>query len=221
MPTKIRLQRHGKKGKPFYHVVIADSRAPRDGKYIERIGVYDPNTNPATIDVNTEKALTWLQKGAVPTDTVNAILKYRGVIYKNHLLKGVAKGALTEAEADKKFEAWLKEKESKIQNKRDKISSDNTADSKKKMDAETEVNEKRANEIAARRIKESEAAQIEAGENAAPAEEVKVELEAPQAPVEEAKEAPKTEEAPKEEAKEAAKEETPKAEAKEEAKGDK
>ena len=109
MPTKIRLQRHGKKGKPFYHVVIADSRAPRDGKYIEKIGIYNPNTNPATIKLDDEKALSWLQTGAVPTNTVKAILKYTGVVYKNHLLKGVAKGAFTEAEAEKRFESWKKE----------------------------------------------------------------------------------------------------------------
>ena len=183
MPTKIRLQRHGKKGKPFYHVVIADSRAPRDGKYIEKIGIYNPNTNPATIEVDADKALSWLQLGAVPTDTVNAILKYRGVMYKNHLLKGVAKGAFTEAEAENRFDAWLKEKETKIQSKREKLSSAASTEAKLRMDAEAEVNSKRANEIAARRIKESEEAQKEAAAAAAPAEEVVFEAPVAEAPV--------------------------------------
>jgi ribosomal protein S16 len=119
MAVKIRLQRHGKKGKPFYHVVVADSRAPRDGKFIERIGSYNPNTNPATIDLNFEKALDWLNKGAQPTDTTRAILSYKGVLYKKHLLGGVKKGAFDEAAADAKFEEWLGAKEAKIQGKVD------------------------------------------------------------------------------------------------------
>lgn len=117
MAVKIRLQRHGKKGKPFYHVVVADSRAPRDGKFIERIGSYNPNTNPATIDLNFDKALDWLGKGAQPTDTTRAILSYKGVLYKKHLLGGVKKGAFDEAAADVKFDEWLKAKEAKIQGK--------------------------------------------------------------------------------------------------------
>lgn len=209
MPTKIRLQRHGKKGKAFYHVVIADSRAPRDGKYIEKIGIYNPNTNPATIEINTEKALSWLQTGAVPTNTVNAILKYRGVMYKNHLLKGVAKGAFTEAEADNRYDKWLSEKEAKIQKKRDSLSASENSEIKKRFEEEVAVNTKRANEIAARKIKESEAAQAKVAEAQAPAEEVPVVVEAPEAPAAEV-EAPVTEtpaepvveaEAPKPEAK--------------------
>ncbi|PPL01009.1 30S ribosomal protein S16 [Parapedobacter indicus] len=119
MAVKIRLQRHGKKGKPFYHVVVADSRAPRDGKFIERIGSYNPNTNPATIDLNFDKALDWLNKGAQPTDTTRAILSYKGVLYKKHLQGGVKKGAFDEAAADAKFEEWLGAKEAKIQGKKD------------------------------------------------------------------------------------------------------
>ena len=119
MAVKIRLQRHGKKGKPFYHVVVADSRSPRDGKFIERIGSYNPNTNPATIDLNFDKALDWLNKGAQPTDTTKAILSYRGVLYKKHLQGGVKKGAFDEATADARFEEWLQAKESKIQGKKD------------------------------------------------------------------------------------------------------
>ena len=117
MATKIRLQRFGKKGKPFYHVVVADSRAPRDGKFIERIGSYNPNTNPATIDLNFEKALDWMNKGAQPTDTARAILSYKGVLYKKHLQGGVSKGSFDEATADTRFEEWLTSKAAKIDGK--------------------------------------------------------------------------------------------------------
>ena len=117
MATRIRLARHGKKGKPFYHIIIADSRAKRDGRYIERIGSYDPNKNPAIIDINFERALYWVGVGAQPTDTVRGMLSYRGVLYKNHLLKGVVKGALTEAQAEEKFNKWMADKDSKIESK--------------------------------------------------------------------------------------------------------
>lgn len=120
--VKLRLQRHGRKQKPFYYIVAADVRAPRDGRYIERIGSYNPNTNPATIDLNLDDAVRWLGNGAVPTDTVRAILSYKGAMHKNHLYKGVAKGAMTQEEADAKFEAWLAEKEGQIQSKRDSLS---------------------------------------------------------------------------------------------------
>jgi len=148
MATKIRLQRHGKKRKPFYHIVIADARAKRDGKYIEKIGTYNPTTNPATIDLKMDRALTWLQTGAQPTDTVRSILSYTGVLYKNHLEKGVAKGALTEADADKKFTAWVSEKEAKIQAKKDGVTKSISDAETKIMDAEKEVNETRAKAIA-------------------------------------------------------------------------
>ena len=149
MATKIRLQRHGKKGKPYFHIVAADSRAKRDGRYIERIGNYNPNTNPATIELDFERAVHWLQVGAQPTDTAKAILSYKGAIYKNHLLKGIAKGALTEDQVNKKFDAWLSEKEGKVQAQVDSIKS---ADEKVKADvfaAEKAINEERANLIAA------------------------------------------------------------------------
>ena len=107
MSVKIRLARHGKKGYAFYHIVAADSRAPRDGKFIEKLGTYNPNTNPATIELNADKALDWLQKGAQPTDTCRAILSYKGVLYKKHLLGGVAKGAFDEATAEAKFNKWM------------------------------------------------------------------------------------------------------------------
>ncbi|MEZ4939154.1 MAG: 30S ribosomal protein S16 [Crocinitomicaceae bacterium] len=201
MATKIRLQRHGKKGKAFYHIVVADSRAKRDGKFIEKIGVYNPNTNPATIDLSFERAVEWYGKGAQPTDTARAILSYKGVLYKSHLNKGVAKGALTEADADKKFEAWLKEKEDKITTKSDKLAADKDAAKKAALAAEKEANEKRAAEIAAKNAPEEmvEEAQAEAAAEAteeAPAAEAEA-APAEEAPVAEA-EAP-AEEAPAEE----------------------
>ena len=118
MATKIRLQRHGKKGKPFYYIVVADSRAPRDGRFIERIGSYNPNTNPATIDLNFDQAVKWVTSGATPTDTAKAILSYKGVLYKKHLNGGVTKGALTQEQADAKFAEWLQGKEGKIEAKK-------------------------------------------------------------------------------------------------------
>ena len=122
MATKIRLQRFGKKGKPFYHVVVADARAPRDGKFIERLGSYNPNTNPATIEINFEKALDWVNKGAQPTDTCRAILSYKGILYKKHLEGGVKKGALTEEQAEAKFAQWLEGKAVKIEGKKEILS---------------------------------------------------------------------------------------------------
>ena len=150
MPVKIRLARHGRKRHAYYHIVVADSRAPRDGKYIERIGSYNPNTNPATIDLNFDKALNWLLDGAQPTDTARSILSYRGVMMKKHLLDGVKKGAFDEAEAEKRFEAWLTDKAARIQSKVDKLTADFDADAKARMDAETKVKEDRAEAIAKR-----------------------------------------------------------------------
>ena len=114
MPVKIRLQRKGRRKRPFYHIVIADARSPRDGRFIERIGSYNPMTKPATIELDREKAFDWLMKGAQPTDTVRAILRFKGVLYKKHLMRGVKKGALTAEEAEAKYNAWIEEKESKI-----------------------------------------------------------------------------------------------------------
>ncbi len=148
MPTKMRLQRHGKKGKPFYHIVIADGRAPRDGRFIEKIGTYNPIPNPAEINLDADKALDWLQKGAQPTDTVRAILSYRGILYKNHLLKGVTKGALTEAEAEAKFQTWMTEKDSKISAKRAGLLEKERATKKEKLEAEAKIKEDRAAELA-------------------------------------------------------------------------
>ena len=117
MSVKIRLQRHGRKKAPFYHIVIADSRAPRDGKFIEKIGTYNPMTKPATIDVDRDKAFDWLQKGAQPTDTVRAILRFKGVMYRKHLTRGVAKGSLSEEQAMEKYNTWIDAKEKNVSDK--------------------------------------------------------------------------------------------------------
>lgn len=176
MPAKIRLQRHGKKGRPFYHIVVADSRAPRDGRFIERIGSYNPITNPATIEIDSDRALDWMMKGAQPTDTTRAILSYKGVLFRAHLAKGVSKGVMTQEQADAKYQKWLEEKASKIENKKSKIAESKMRSMKSRLEEEAKVNEARTE---ARKRKEAEAAlaasAAEAGasestEEAAPAE---------------------------------------------------
>ena len=148
MATKIRLARHGKKGKPFYHIVTADSRSKRDGRYIERIGSYNPNTNPATIDIDFDRAMYWVGVGAQPTDTVRAMLSYKGVLYKNHLLNGVKKGALTNEQAEEKFAKWLSEKEAKIENKISSLAKEEDSAIKAKLAAEKEKSDARAAALA-------------------------------------------------------------------------
>jgi small subunit ribosomal protein S16 len=148
MATKIRLQRHGRKGYAFYQVVVADSRAPRDGKFIERIGSYNPNTNPATIDLNFEKALHWLQVGAQPTDTVRTILSREGVCLKKHLLEGVKKGAIDEATAEERFQTWLTSKKQTLQAVRDKDREAKKEVSKQRLEAEKESNKAKAEVVA-------------------------------------------------------------------------
>jgi small subunit ribosomal protein S16 len=143
MPVKIRLQRHGKKGKPYYWIVAADSRAKRDGKYLEKLGAYNPNTNPATIELDVDGAVQWLQNGAQPTDTAKAILSYKGAMLKNHLAGGVRKGALTEEQAEVKFNAWLEEKLNKVQVKEEGLSQVDEDAKAKALDAEKAVNEAR------------------------------------------------------------------------------
>ena len=150
MPVKIRLQRHGKKHQPFYHIVVADGRAPRDGNYIEKIGTYNPGTNPATIDLNFDKAISWLQNGAQPTDTTKAILAYKGVMYKNHLLKGMAKKALTAEQVETKFAKWLSEKEAKINNKKETVTAGKQSAYTKRIAAEAEAKVKKAGKIASK-----------------------------------------------------------------------
>ena len=143
MPVKIRLQRHGKKGKPFYWIVAADARSKRDGKYLEKIGTYNPNTNPATIDLDVNGAVKWLQNGAQPTDTAKAILSYKGAMLKNHLTGGIKKGALTEEQVEAKFQVWLDEKAGKINAKKDSLAKAQTDAIAKAFEAEVKVNEDR------------------------------------------------------------------------------
>jgi small subunit ribosomal protein S16 len=163
MPVKIRLQRHGKKGKPFYWIVAADARSKRDGRYLEKLGTYNPNTNPATVDVKLDNAVNWLEKGAQPTDTARTLLSYRGVMLKHHLNGGIRKGALSQEEADKKFAAWLEEKEAKIQAKKDGLSKSESELKAKRLADEKAVSDKRLADAAAAEA-EAEAA---AGEVAA------------------------------------------------------
>ncbi len=144
MPVKIRLQRHGKKGKPFYWVVAADSRAKRDGKFLEKLGTYNPNTNPATINLDVDGSVKWLNNGAQPTDTARAILSYKGVLLKHHLLGGVRKGALTEEQAEEKFKAWVEEKEKAVAAKVDGLDKAKAEAKAKALEAEKEVSDKRA-----------------------------------------------------------------------------
>ena len=143
MSVKIRLQRHGKKGKPFFHIVVADARARRDGKFIEKIGTYNPVTNPAIIELNVDSAVKWLNNGAQPTDTARAILSYKGVLYKKHLLGGVAKGAVDEAEAEKRFNTWLEGKEQQVLGKKDGLKKAKEDAKKAALEAEAKVNQSR------------------------------------------------------------------------------
>ena len=199
MPVKIRLTRRGRKKQPFYHIVVADSRAPRDGKYIEKLGMYDPTRQPATIDLDFDKALSWVQKGAQPTETCRAILSYKGVMYKKHLLKGVKKNALTEEEAERKFNEWLTEKEQKITAERDKILNAQKAEEEKQLEAEKKLNEERAQELAKKNAEEAaeEAETEEKPEDQETAAKTEGEEQA-EAKAEENTEAPKEEEEKKE-----------------------
>jgi small subunit ribosomal protein S16 len=178
MPTKIRLARHGRKARPIYHIVVADSRAPRDGKYIEKLGLYNPNTNPATIDLEFDRALDWLLKGAQPTDTARSLLSKKGVMMKKHLIEGAKKGAFSEEEAEKRFEAWMKEKESKIQKSIDDIQKEKEAAAKAALDRESKINEERAAALAKKKAEadaEAAAAEQPEAEEAPAAEEAKEE----------------------------------------------
>ena len=183
MATKIRLQRHGKKGKPFFHIVAADSRAKRDGRFIEKLGTYNPNTNPATIDLNFDETLKWVQTGAEMTDTARAILSYKGILYKNHLIKGIAKGALTEEQVEERFAKWLDEKAGKVTLKKEKLEKSAEKTKADKMKSEAEVSAARAKEIEAKNTPEVEEAPAEeaAPEAEAPADAPAAEAAAPEA----------------------------------------
>ena len=150
MAVKIRLARRGRKKLAYYHIVVADSRSPRDGRYIEKIGSYNPLTNPATIELDFDKALTWLQNGALPTDTCRAILSYKGVLMKKHLLEGVKKGAFDEAEATRRFEEWIKQNEAKIEAKKSTLEKSQDDELGKRLSVEKRVNEARVAKLAKR-----------------------------------------------------------------------
>ena len=179
MAVKIRLQRRGHKDYAFYPIVIADSRAPRDGKFIERIGSYNPNTNPATISLNFERALYWLNCGAIPTDTVRRILSYEGVLMMKHLEGGVKKGAFSADEAQKRFEAWKKEKVAAIEAKKNKLSDEKKADKKARLEAEAAKNAAKAEAVAQKKAElakaAAEAAAAKAAEEAGATEEAATE----------------------------------------------
>ena len=162
MAVKIRLQRHGKKNFAFFHIVVADSRSPRDGRFIEQIGSYNPNTNPATIVLNDERALAWLNVGAQPTPTAKRILSYEGVLLAKHLQGGVKKGALTQEQADAKLAAWKSEKYAKVSAKKDGLRKDAAAAHKAAVEAEAKVNQERAEAIAKRKAEAEEAARAAA-----------------------------------------------------------
>lgn len=171
MPARIRLQRHGKKNQPFYHIVVADGRAPRDGKFIEKLGTYNPLTNPATIDINFDRAVEWVKNGAQPSDTARRILSYKGVLLRRHLQIGVEKGAISQEQADVRFNEWMQAKEAKINSKRSDIENDARNTRKARLEAEKKANEQKAAAVAAKRQAAAEAeaaakAAAEAAENA-------------------------------------------------------
>ncbi|MBN8622605.1 MAG: 30S ribosomal protein S16 [Flavobacteriales bacterium] len=172
MSVKIRLQRHGKKGKPFFHIVVADARAKRDGKFIEKLGTYNPVANPAIIDLNVDSAVKWLNNGAQPSDTARAILSYKGALYKKHLMGGVAKGAFDEAEAEKRFNAWLENKEKQVEDKKSSLSQSKADAKKAALEAEAKVNQARLDAVAkaeadAKAAEEAQLAEAKAAEEAA------------------------------------------------------
>jgi small subunit ribosomal protein S16 len=189
MPVKIRLQRHGKKGSAFFHIVIADGRAPRDGKFIEKIGTYNPNTNPASIELNNEKALQWLKNGAQPSDTTRAILSYKGVMMKLHLDKGVTKGAMTEEQADAKFQAWLEQKALKVEGKKSMLQDNRSAQAKKRLQDEVAKNAARAAAILVKNTPAPEVVEESLAEEIPAVESVETEIPAAEVAVPEVVEA--------------------------------
>ena len=195
MATRIRLQRHGKKGKPFFHLVAADSRAKRDGKFIEKLGTYNPTANPAVIDINFDATLTWVQNGAEMSDTARAILSYKGVLYKNHLLNGVKKGALTAEQVEERFNKWLADKEAKIDSKISGL-----AKSAEKAKADRLAAEAATNAAKAAAVEAKNTPAVEEVAEEAPATEEVVAEEAPATEEVVAEEAPATEEVVAEEA---------------------
>lgn len=163
MATRIRLQRHGKKNYAFFHIVVADGRAPRDGRFIEKLGYYNPNTNPASIEINSDRALHWLNVGAQPTETCRRILSYKGILFKKHLLEGVKKAALTEEQAEKKFQNWMNQKLSKVESKKQKLSKDKEEQVDARIKAEAEYRKQKESKKTERSA--SEPAQDKSGES--------------------------------------------------------
>jgi len=196
MAVKIRLARKGRKKLAYYHIVVADSRSPRDGRYIEMIGKYNPLTNPATIDLDFDKALGWLQNGALPTETCRAILSYKGVLMKKHLLEGMKKGAFDEAEATRRFEEWMKQNEAKIEAKKSGLEKSRDEAKVSRLTAEKKVNDARAAKLAKKQAEL--AAKAEAAEKSETAEEQAPAAEAPEAPVADAAQEAPAEEKPQE-----------------------
>lgn len=191
MPTKIRLTRHGKKDQVFFHLIVADGRAPRDGKFIEKLGTYNPRTNPATIDFNFERALYWIQKGVQPTDTAKAILSHKGVMFKDHLLRGVAKKAMTLEQAEAKFAKWLADKEAKIASTVSSLSDSKKAAYNKRVELEAAAKEAKSAKIAAKlAATEAAAAEAAAAKAAAKAPVAEAAAEAPTAEAQTSTEAP-------------------------------
>ncbi len=177
MSVKIRLARHGRKQHAYYHIVVANSRSPRDGRFIERIGSYNPNTNPATIDLDFDKAINWLNNGAQPTDTCRTILSHKGVMMKKHLLEGVKKGAFDLAEADVRFATWVKDKEKSIQAKKDGLAANVVEDKKNRFKAEVQINEARILDIAKKNAAAAAAAEAKPAQEEAEEVEVSDEVE--------------------------------------------
>lgn len=186
MPARIRLQRHGKKNQPFYHIVVADGRAPRDGRFIEKLGTYNPTKNPAEITLNIDSAVKWLKNGAQPSDTARRILSYKGVLLKRHLQIGVEKGAISQEQADVKFNQWLQEKEAKINSKRNALESEAREVKKARFEAESKANAAKAEAVAAKKAAAAEAeAQAKAAAEAEANNEAQDEQPSEQAPAQE------------------------------------
>lgn len=203
MPTRIRLQRHGRKARPFFHIVVADGRAKRDGRFIEKLGTYDPNTNPATIDIDFDRCVHWVGTGAQPSDTARAILSYKGVLMYDHLMRGVGKGALTEDQAKAKFEKWMEDKTAKIDSKKDGLTKEREAAERQRLDREREVKEARIKTAEPEAPAEEEAVAESAEPAEAPAEENKAETSEAAEQAEAAPEETETSEATEEEKKDA------------------
>jgi len=188
MAVRIRLARKGRRRLAYYHIVVADSRSPRDGRFIERLGIYNPRTDPATIEIDFDKALDWLQKGAQPTETCRAILSYKGVLLKKHLLEGVKKGAFDEAEAERRFNEWLKQKEAKIEAKKQGIEKAEEEQMKKRVEEERKINEKRAAELAKKNAELAAMAEAETKEESTDSEQAAADTQHENAPGEQTSE---------------------------------